>query len=108
MFETINCTYKTPCGWCTKWDKKCTKQLHGRFGEILDELEYITLSSLRNQIKQIKITTSFDIYLCSRYEVMPLRAHVAKAEFMGIPVVVDDNIDSEFYEIVLKENEYDT
>lgn len=20
---TINCTYETPCGWCTKWDKKC-------------------------------------------------------------------------------------
>ena len=20
---TGTCTYKTPCGWCTKWDKKC-------------------------------------------------------------------------------------
>lgn len=21
------CTYETPCGWCTKWDKKCDKKL---------------------------------------------------------------------------------
>ena len=23
MMETMNCIYETPCGWCTKWDKKC-------------------------------------------------------------------------------------
>jgi hypothetical protein len=22
-----NCTYSTPCGWCTKWDKKCDKKI---------------------------------------------------------------------------------
>ena len=21
------CTYSTPCGWCTKWDKKCDKKI---------------------------------------------------------------------------------
>ena len=21
------CDYKTPCGWCTKWDKKCDNQI---------------------------------------------------------------------------------
>lgn len=21
------CTYETPCGWCTKWDKKCDKKI---------------------------------------------------------------------------------
>ena len=23
MIGTINCVYETPCGWCSKWDKKC-------------------------------------------------------------------------------------
>ena len=23
MIETLNCVYQTPCGWCSKWDKKC-------------------------------------------------------------------------------------
>ena len=23
MKMQANCTYETPCGWCTKWDKKC-------------------------------------------------------------------------------------
>ena len=21
------CPYETPCGWCTKWDKKCDKKI---------------------------------------------------------------------------------
>ena len=24
---TRQCTYSTPCGWCTKWDKKCDKKI---------------------------------------------------------------------------------
>ena len=27
MIGTINCKYETPCGWCTKWDKKCDKKI---------------------------------------------------------------------------------
>ena len=27
---TMQCTYKTPCGWCTKWDKKCDEKISGR------------------------------------------------------------------------------
>ena len=23
------CTYSTPCGWCTKWEKKCDKRIGG-------------------------------------------------------------------------------
>lgn len=23
MIGTINCVYETPCGWCSKFDKKC-------------------------------------------------------------------------------------
>ena len=23
------CTYETPCGWCTKWDKKCNEKIGG-------------------------------------------------------------------------------
>ena len=26
MMGTINCVYETPCGWCSKWDKKCNKK----------------------------------------------------------------------------------
>jgi hypothetical protein len=27
MLGTINCTYETPCGYCSKWDKKCDKKI---------------------------------------------------------------------------------
>ena len=23
----MKCTYATPCGWCTKWNKKCDKKI---------------------------------------------------------------------------------
>lgn len=26
MTGTINCVYETPCGWCSKWDKKCDQK----------------------------------------------------------------------------------
>lgn len=26
---TMQCTYSTPCGWCTKWEKKCDKKIGG-------------------------------------------------------------------------------
>ena len=27
---TMQCTYSTPCGWCTKWDKECDKKPYKR------------------------------------------------------------------------------
>ena len=27
MIGTINCVYETPCGWCSKWDKKCDSKI---------------------------------------------------------------------------------
>lgn len=30
MIGTINCVYETPCGWCSKWDKKCDRKIPER------------------------------------------------------------------------------
>ena len=30
MIGTFNCVYETPCGWCSKWDKKCDKKIPKR------------------------------------------------------------------------------
>ena len=27
MIGTMNCVYETPCGWCSKWDKECNKEI---------------------------------------------------------------------------------
>ena len=27
MMGTFNCVYETPCGWCSKWDKKCDRKI---------------------------------------------------------------------------------
>lgn len=30
MIGTDRCVYETPCGWCSKWDKKCDKKIPSR------------------------------------------------------------------------------
>lgn len=30
MMGTFDCIYETPCGWCSKWDKKCDKKIPER------------------------------------------------------------------------------
>lgn len=30
MMGTFNCVYETPCGWCSKWDKRCDKKIPER------------------------------------------------------------------------------
>ena len=27
MMGAFNCVYETPCGWCSKWDKKCDRKI---------------------------------------------------------------------------------
>ena len=31
MIGTMNCIYETPCGWCSKLDKKCDKKAPERW-----------------------------------------------------------------------------
>jgi hypothetical protein len=40
MMGTMNCTYETPCGWCTKWDKKCDKKIPEP--PIINQYDYLT------------------------------------------------------------------
>ena len=30
MIGTVKCVYETPCGWCSKWDKKCDNKIPER------------------------------------------------------------------------------
>ena len=36
MMGTINCIYETPCGWCSKWDKKCDTRISCSSDNIID------------------------------------------------------------------------
>lgn len=114
MFGTMNCTYETPCGWCTKWDKKCNKKVGCNADKphkdiVLEELFDITQSFAKcskPRIKQIKVTTYFWNYLNNKFPPITLGKEPftsslgVRAEFTGIPVVVDDTIKHPFYEIV--------
>ena len=36
MIGTSNCVYETPCGWCSKWDKKCDKTINSKTNSDID------------------------------------------------------------------------
>lgn len=102
------CTYKTPCGWCIKWDKKCDKKTEDEPHKdiVLEEIFDITRLYAKSSpmVKQIKVTTYFWNYLNNKFltfEREPLdSSEGVKAAFTGIPVVVDDTIKHPFYELV--------
>ena len=94
-----SCAYKTPCGWCSKWDKKCDRVMgvskDGMFDLSVfhDCLEKIVFGV--KEVKYIKATTAFAEYLERRY--MPYRTSICGTDipwssFMGVPMVIDDNI----------------
>ena len=102
------CTYETPCGWCSKWDKKCDRVI-GISKDCMFDLSLYhdilqTVISCDPPIKCIKVTTAFYSYLERRYwqpDIVSTRRNneTPASEFMGIPIVVDDNIFGP-YEIV--------
>ena len=51
MTGTIDCVYETPCGWCSKWDKKCDKKISEReqrakYNPIDDDIENSLLKEI--------------------------------------------------------------
>lgn len=36
---TMQCTYATSCGWCTKWDKKCNKKIGYKKDNDLEDIK---------------------------------------------------------------------
>ena len=107
MMGTMNCTYETPCGWCTKWDKKCDKKIGCDtsldYDKYLRELECVVNQTdyiFRRECMYVKITTQFISYLKKRYGLD--RSHLALdvfASYLGTLVAIDDTINHPCYEI---------
>ena len=45
MIGTVNCVYETPCGWCSKWDKKCDKKIPEQEKETKYNFIYDTITN---------------------------------------------------------------
>ena len=71
MKETTNCIYKTPCGWCSKWDKECDKKIH-KSTESVDRYSLATVvvkkceSELDHEWECIAISTDKMTYWCKK------------------------------------------
>ena len=58
------CPYETPCGWCTKWDKKCDKKPYKR--------------GLRVKINPIDDALTLPCLNCESYEYGDLKCPTCK------------------------------
>lgn len=79
-----HCTYKTPCGWCTKWDKKCDNRLPKKYrGQIViskqDDLEPINKicqSEEDHQWECCGVSTLESTYrckICGKHKTVPIK-----------------------------------
>ena len=63
MMGTFNCVYETPCGWCSKWDKKCDK----KSCFTCQHREYLSLKQIKcNAGKEIPKNMIFEN--CEKYK----------------------------------------
>ena len=74
MIGTIDCVYETPCGWCSKWDKKCDKKIleQGpkiKCGPVLDSkavTNEVCKSELDHEWDGCGISTAGITYVCKK------------------------------------------
>ena len=48
------CLYETPCGWCTKWDKKCDKKIPSLYEYYDPELIKATIDAVKAELAAYK------------------------------------------------------
>lgn len=66
MMGTFNCVYETPCGWCSKWDKKCDRKIPEQ-GQIKETLVNKTCQSESDHEWECTgISTAGTTYICKR------------------------------------------
>lgn len=65
MTGTANCIYETPCGWCSKWDKKCDKEIaHTAINA--NESTKVNKATCDHQWEGYGISTTGTQYICKK------------------------------------------
>ena len=71
MMGTFNCVYETPCGWCSKWDKKCDKTIpergqRAKCNPVDDALTMINQACINHEWEGCGISTAGITYRCKK------------------------------------------
>lgn len=96
---TYACTYETPCGYCTKWDKKCDKKIGLERGQrvninpvddAIDEpigiiVNKICTSESDHEWECVGVSTGGSIYRCRKcytHKTIPIKTEILET-YMG-------------------------
>lgn len=63
MTGTFNCIFETPCGWCSKWDKKCDKVIGEKPTSNIDKF---VLVNCDHEWEDYSISTAGQTYRCRK------------------------------------------
>lgn len=74
MRGTENCVYETPCGWCSKWDKKCDQkkpeQKQGKINSVYDTTTNKTNKTCQSESDHewecVGMSTAGSNYICRK------------------------------------------
>lgn len=62
MLGTVKCTYETPCGWCTKWDKKCDSKVEKED----DSATLINATCIKHEWELLSTSSSVMTFVCKK------------------------------------------
>ena len=94
------CTYETPCGWCTKWDKKCDKKIGPERGQrvninpvddAIDEpigiiVNKICASESDHEWECVGVSTGGSTYRCRKcytHKTIPIKTEILETYIGG-------------------------
>ena len=65
MIGTVNCVYETPCGWCSKWDKRCDKVIAYTTINV-DKPIKVNKSTCDHEWENYGLSTASTQYICQK------------------------------------------
>lgn len=96
------CPYELPCGWCTKWDKKCDKKIGPERGQrvninpvddAIDEpigiiVNKICVSESDHEWECVGMSTGGSTYRCRKcytHKTIPIKTEILETYIGGCP-----------------------
>ena len=86
MKETTNCIYKTPCGWCSKWDKECDKKINKPVESVNTSTIKKCESELDHEWECVALSTDGTHYWCRKCGASKIIPYLGSVTLNNIPI----------------------
>lgn len=83
MIGTVNCIYETPCGWCSKWNRKCDKKITE---EVTNTDSNVICAEDSHDWEWVSSSTVGTVYQCKNCHVQRVDTNPLTSRIDAIPL----------------------